>query len=133
MFYHAISNYIIRYIRDRYVANFWRACFEWAVIACFAYTTAFGEAITICAFPHYSFADKHQAYTLGSAFYAIYFVVSYPMFFMLDENAKNGRKNTHWSLFEVAGSALACSMIVLQLLDFVRLYLQVELFAPTLS
>ena len=35
---------------------------------------------------------RYQAYTLGSAFYGIYFLVSYPMFFSLDEDARLGAR-----------------------------------------
>jgi hypothetical protein len=30
-------------------------------------------------------SDRHMAYTIGSAFYGIYFIVSFPMFLRLDE------------------------------------------------
>lgn len=33
------------------------------------------ESLTICGFPYYRFEDRDQAYSLGSAFYAIYFLV----------------------------------------------------------
>ena len=134
MFYHSFSNRVIRTIRDTFERNAWRTLFEWAVIGALSYATAFGEAITICAFPHYAFQDVHQAYTLGSAFYAIYFVVSYPAFFLVDEPAFDvlGRvkKKRRWHLAETAQSALAASMLVLCLLDFVRLALGIALFAP---
>ena len=134
MFYHSLSNFVIRLIRDSYEANKQRTVFECLVIGCMSYVTAFGEALTICAFPYYSFENRYQAYTLGSAFYAIYFFVSYPMFFQLDEQAKavvKGKKAspiTNWSLPRSAANALAASMAVLCLLDFVRLFLRVELF-----
>ncbi|QDZ22132.1 cycloeucalenol cycloisomerase [Chloropicon primus] len=129
MFYHALSNFVIRWIRDTYAANGFRHFFEWSVIASMSYTTAFGEALTICAFPYYSFEDRNQAYVLGSAFYGIYFLVSYPMFFQVDENAKKAIKSSHYSIQDTIVSALAASMAVLCLLDFVRLSMGVELFA----
>lgn len=128
MFYHALSNRVIRLIRDTYLSNKWRLFYTCTVIASMSYATAFGEAITICAFPYYSFENRYQAYTLGSAFYGIYFLVSYPMFFDVDEEAKVGKKGTQWSLQKTVVSALAAGMAVLCLLDFVRLYLGVELF-----
>ena len=97
-----------------------------------AYATAFGESLTICAFPYYSFENRYQAYTLGSAFYGIYFIVSYPMFFELDEEVKLGKKASTkqaWSLASTTVNALGAGMLVLCLLDFVRLMLRVELFA----
>jgi hypothetical protein len=42
---------------------------------------AFMETLTISAYPDYSFEDRDMAYKLGSAFYGIYFVVSFPMFY----------------------------------------------------
>ncbi len=43
---------------------------------------------------------RYQAYTLGSAFYGIYFLVSYPMFFSVDEDARLGARyaSSQWSL-----------------------------------
>jgi len=67
---------------------------------------AFTESATIAAYPCYSFDDFHQATTLGSAFYGLYFAVSYPLFFTLDEppeasvastsaqSTQKGRKST---------------------------------------
>ena len=43
------------------------------------------ETLTISSFPYYSFEDRAKAYTLGSAFYGIYFLVSFPAFIRLDE------------------------------------------------
>lgn len=31
-------------------------------------------------FPYYQFVDRASMYTVGSLFYAIYFIVSFPMF-----------------------------------------------------
>ena len=88
-----------------------------------SYTTAFMESLTICGFPYYKFENVHMAYTLGSAFYALYFVVSFPMFLRVDEAPRR-----RFTLFQAAVESLACSMAVLCLLDFVRLYLDVPLF-----
>ena len=55
------------------------------VILTLAYFTAFMETFTISNFPYYSFKNRDFAYTIGSAFYAIYFVVSFPMFLRIDE------------------------------------------------
>ena len=130
MFYHSLSNFVIRFIRDAYVANKARLFFECVVVASMSYVTAFGEAVTICAFPYFSFEDRYQAYTMGSAFYGIYFLVSYPMFFEVDEQAKLGKKASHWTIPKTMVSALAAGMAVLCLLDFVRLFLNVPLFIP---
>lgn len=36
-------------------------------------------------FPYYTFVDREKMYTVGSLFYAIYFFVSFPMFYRMDE------------------------------------------------
>lgn len=51
-------------------------------------------------------------------FYAIYFIVSFPMFFRLDENPKTAK--TPLSGFVV--NSLAAGMLVTILLDFWRLF-----------
>jgi cycloeucalenol cycloisomerase len=45
-----------------------------------AYITAFMEAFTLENFPYYQHTDKWLMYKYGSAFYALYFIVSFPMF-----------------------------------------------------
>ena len=42
-------------------------------------------------FPYYTFVDKGRMYTVGSLFYAIYFFVSFPMFFRMDEDLRKRR------------------------------------------
>ena len=54
-------------------------------------------------------------YRVGSLFYGIYFLVSFPVFFRLDEG------HAPWSLAQTAGSSLAACMLVTLLLDFWRL------------
>ncbi len=68
-----------------------------------------------------------QAYTVGSAFYGIYFLVSFPMFFYVDENIDSNTSNKHVSIVNTVVSSFGCGMMVLCLLDFVRLYLNVPL------
>ena len=109
-----------------------------------AYSTAFTESATISAYPCYRFKDIHSAYTLGSAFYGIYFIVSYPLFAALDEPAEEDRgarsrrgsgKNSMVlapkTLQEVSLQALGAGMAVLMLLDIVRVLLGQELHIPT--
>ena len=59
--------------------------------------------------------DRSKMYSVGSFFYAIYFFVSFPMFYMLDEDAR--RKSTIW---DAAKDSLAASMAVTILLDIWR-------------
>jgi len=124
MFYHVLSNMALRYTRTSYKAGRARSVYEIVLVVVMSYTTAFMEAITICGFPYYRFEDVHMAYTIGSLYYAIYFLVSFPMFLRIDENPKK-----KFSLFQTAIEALGSSMLVLCLLDFVRLHLGVPLFS----
>merc|ERR1712166_202118 len=122
-FYHAVSNCILRKAYTTYEPTIGRQVYVVAIILAFSYTTAFMESLTIAAFPCYSFADRHMAYTLGSAFYGIYFIVSFPMFLRIDEPHESEQSKTSLRPFSWGRSAieaLASSMLVLCLLDFVR-------------
>ena len=55
-------------------------------------------------------------YSIGSLFYAIYFFVSFPAFYLMDEFPRH-----KWSLARAASDALAAGMLVTILLDFWRL------------
>lgn len=55
-------------------------------------------------------------YRVGSLFYAIYFFVSFPVFFYMDEGLRHS-----CSLWTAATEALASGMIVTILLDFWKL------------
>jgi cycloeucalenol cycloisomerase len=81
VFYHTMSNVILRKIETRYAASTARTMFFWSTVFAFSYFTAFMETLTISSFPDYSFEDRYMAYTVGSAFYGIYFIVSYPVFY----------------------------------------------------
>ena len=54
-------------------------------------------------------------YTVGSLFYAIYFFVSFPVFFQMDEKPRSS-----WSLTRAATDAFASGMAVTVLLDLWR-------------
>ena len=152
MFYHVLSNAALRRARSAFRPGAARSALEAALVAALAYTTAFMESLTICGFPYYRFEDRDMAYTLGSAFYGIYFLaralrrrplldfisvkiartcggvrrqVSFPAFLRVDEEPRRP-----FSLAQTATEALAAGMAVLCLLDFVRLAVGVELFAP---
>jgi len=56
----------------------------WYTVAFLSYFTAFMETLTISSFPYYSFEDRVVAYVWGSAFYGVYFVVSFPGFYYFD-------------------------------------------------
>ena len=84
------------------------------------------ETLTISSFPYYSFEHRDMAYTVGSAFYGIYFLVSFPGFFVLDDDIdqQSSPKMTVWQTFL---SSCGHGMIILTLLDFVRLYFDIPL------
>jgi cycloeucalenol cycloisomerase len=105
--------------------------FFWTAVCAFSYFTAFMETLTISSFPYYSFKDRFMAYTLGSAFYGIYFLVSFPVFYRLDEKVGQQQLSKEataaavvvpHTMFQTIMEAMGTSMIVLLLLDFGRLY-----------
>jgi len=128
LLYHTLSNLLLR--------RLW-ACFPnpsalaYAVVGTFvvvfAYFIAFMEVFTIQNFPYYSYPDKQAMWVVGSGFYAIYFIVSFPMFFRLDEEP-----STKWSLKRTFLDACAACMIVTQVLDAWRLSIG-PIYAPTTS
>lgn len=77
--YHTFSNLMLRKIETTWRPGAARALFSAASVLVFAYFTAFTETLTISAYPDYSFEDRRMAYTVGSAFYGIYFLVSFPV------------------------------------------------------
>jgi len=87
MSYHAVSNVLLRRL---WTSTFYEklSTVQRKILSCFAifllaYITALMEAITIASVPYYSvIGDRFSFYFLGSAFYGIYFYVSFPMFFM---------------------------------------------------
>jgi cycloeucalenol cycloisomerase len=80
------------------------------------------ETLTISHFPYYDFEDRDLAYTVGSAFYGIYFIVSFPVYFFLDEERTPAKAtSTIQALVDAAASSLASGMLVLLLLDLTRL------------
>ena len=85
-------------------------------ILALAYFTAFAETLTIASFPYYVFEDRAFMYSVGSTFYALYFVVAFPMFARMDE-----RLEECWSFGEAALDSFAACMIVFLLCDCWRL------------
>ena len=82
-FYHVLSNACLRRVATGYAPGLAKTALRVAVVAALAYLTAFLETLTISGFPYWRFDDRHQAYTVGSAFYGIYFVVSFPAFLLI--------------------------------------------------
>ena len=81
-FYHVLGNCVLRRIATSLPATPQRLCFSVLAVLCAAYTTAFMETLTILR-TRYKFDDFHRSATIGSAFYGIYFIVSFPMFYRL--------------------------------------------------
>jgi cycloeucalenol cycloisomerase len=90
------------------------------------------ETLTISAYPDYSFEDRNMAYTVGSAFYGIYFIVSFPAFFRFDDDIDDIDGGKRISLYDTFVSSCGHGMMIMILLDFVRLYLDVPLVVGTL-
>jgi cycloeucalenol cycloisomerase len=84
-FYHTLSNCALRRVESAYCGGIARFLFSSALVGAMSYATAFMETLTISGFPCYRFEDWHRACTVGSAFYGIYFLVSFPMFRRVDE------------------------------------------------
>ncbi|KAL3799373.1 hypothetical protein ACHAWO_008484 [Cyclotella atomus] len=125
--YHVcVSNSILRYVDKQYYGGWKRGLLFWYTVLFLSYFTAFMETLSISSFPYYSFDDRTMAYVWGSAFYGIYFIVSFPGFYYLDSDVdeKFGKKLTLWGTFT---TACGHGMIILTLLDFVRLYLGIPL------
>lgn len=112
---------LLRRITTGYRRDAWRSIFLVCVVLALSYFTAFMETLTISSFPYYSFEDRTMAYKVGSAFYGIYFIVSFPAFFRLDEFPE-GRL----SLYQTVMDALGAGMLILILLDAVRLWLGID-------
>ena len=83
VFYHTMSNMMLRLIETRYAPGLSRTIFFWSCIIAFSYFTAFMETLTISNYEDYSFSDKDMVYKVGSFFYGLYFLVSYPVFYRL--------------------------------------------------
>ncbi|KAH7528248.1 hypothetical protein FEM48_Zijuj05G0052400 [Ziziphus jujuba var. spinosa] len=120
LFYHVMSNMTLRRLRHS-IADLpenvqW--AFEAAWILALAYFIAWLETIAISNFPYYQFVDRASMYKVGSLFYAIYFLVSFPMFIRIDE-----KPGDPWDLPRVAIDALGAAMLVTIILDLWRIFL----------
>ena len=124
--YHVcFSNSILRYVEKQYTQTWRRKLLFWYTVLFLSYFTAFMETLSISSFPYYSFDDRTMAYVWGSAFYGIYFIVSFPGFYYFDSEIDGTKtKLTLWSTFT---TACGHGMMILTLLDFVRLHLGIPL------
>ncbi|KAM0982224.1 hypothetical protein ACFX2A_015473 [Malus domestica] len=120
LFYHVTSNITLR--RLRHFTAAWPEQVQWvaeaAWILAFSYFIAYLETVAISNFPYYQFVDRASMYTVGSLFYAIYFIVSFPMFLRIDE-----KPGDPWDLPRAAIDALGAAMLVTIILDLWRIFL----------
>ncbi|CAN4104575.1 unnamed protein product [Withania somnifera] len=120
LFYHVSANMTLRRLQHA-IADL-PENLQWAFkagwILGYAYFIAYLETLAISNFPYYDFVDRAVMYKVGSLFYAIYFIVSYPMFFRVDE-----KPGDSWDLPRVCIDALGAAMLVTILLDLWRLFL----------
>ncbi|XP_058102277.1 cycloeucalenol cycloisomerase isoform X2 [Magnolia sinica] len=120
LFYHVTSNMTLRRLRHS-IADLaepvqWIAEATW--ILALSYFIAYLETVAIANFPYYQFVDRESMYKVGSLFYAIYFLVSFPMFLRIDE-----KPGDPWDLPRVAVDALGAAMLVTIILDLWRIFL----------
>lgn len=79
LFYHTCSTIILRKLWQVARGNL-TLVLPAGLLLC--WVTAFLEAFTISIAPVYKYPDAYIMYTIGSVFYGLYFVVSYPLFAM---------------------------------------------------
>ncbi|KAJ0973059.1 hypothetical protein J5N97_021018 [Dioscorea zingiberensis] len=120
LFYHVISNMTLRRLRNSIadLPHSIRLATETAWILALSYFIAYLETIAISNFPYYDFVDRASMYKVGCLFYAIYFIVSFPMFLRVDEKI-----SAPWDLPRVAVDALGAAMLVTIILDLWRIFL----------
>jgi cycloeucalenol cycloisomerase len=111
--YHNLAIICLRRIRTSRLNAGWAA---WAVMVLItALFFAWAETRLVATdknAPFFAYEDLSWMLKYGSVFYACYFVVSFPMFYRLDEGEQE-----NWSLSQVCTEALATSMLVFFLLD----------------
>ncbi|XVF49655.1 hypothetical protein PTKIN_Ptkin04bG0030200 [Pterospermum kingtungense] len=120
LFYHVTSNMTLRRLRHS-VAGLpekIRLATEAAWILALSYFIAYLETLAISNFPYYDFVDRASMYKVGSLFYALYFLVSFPMFLRIDE-----KPGDLWDLPRVAVDSLGAAMLVTIILDLWRIFL----------
>lgn len=114
LLYHTASNMLIRRFTALGSSRVTRIAIEVVVVLALSYVTALMEAVTISGFPYYTIGNRAAFYTVGSAFYAIYFVVSFPAYYRLSPKD---------SLFAAARNGLAAAMMVFIMLDWWRMFI----------
>ena len=126
--YHFFSNAMLRKIVTTYESGPARTLLFATAVLGFAYFTAFMETLTISSYPYYSFEDRDMAYKVGSCFYGIYFIVSFPAFFTFDDEIDLQSPTRRMvSIWDTVVESCGYGMIILILLDLVRISLGITL------
>jgi len=122
LFYHMVSNMTLRRLRHTIsgLPKSMQFITEATWILALSYFIAYLETVAIANFPYYDFVDRAIMYKIGCLFYAIYFLVSFPMFSRIDEKERDDNK---WDLPRVAVDALGAAMLVTIILDLWRIFL----------
>lgn len=115
--YHVLASIALRRARASY-----GPMGELAAVPALSYFTAVLETWSIEAFPHYNYPDRDAMLKLGSLFYALFFVVSYPMYARIDGAATAMMPTTpRWGLWRTVCHGLATSMLIFIGMDLWRL------------
>ena len=120
-FYHILAGIVLRTTRRacRHVTS--DPIIEFlavgSVVVGFSWAVAFLETWTISGFPYYTYPDQMRMYTHGSTFYALFFIISFPMFSRMDEVSAKP-----WGLGRVVVEAMATMMLILWVADLWRLF-----------
>lgn len=119
--YHVLVSPVLRTFINALKGHHWIV--KYLIVGIFIYvisiSTAFMETFTISSFPYYTYPDYYKMLTNGSLFYGVMFLVSFPLFFLIDEYRV-------WSLGEVSITAFGSMMMVMLLADVWRLYLGIN-------
>jgi cycloeucalenol cycloisomerase len=111
--YHTVSVLVMRRVRTSRIG---RLPLAWpATVLAAAYFFAWAETTVMTGgaiAEQFAYRNLPRMLRWGSLYYALYFVVSFPMVYRLDEEA-----NEDWPLARTAIDALAAGMLVLFLLD----------------
>eukprot|EP00128_Syssomonas_multiformis_P017391 Colp12_sorted_trinity150504_noHs@740 len=116
--YHVLVTPLLRRIAALLPSTLVRRLVLAVVVCVVAYITAFLEAWSISAFPHYWYPDAEAMYKYGSAFYGSMFLITFPMFWRIAEDQKE-----EWGVLRLIVEGAACSMGSLLLQDFWRLFI----------
>ncbi len=111
--YHVLVTKILRCLVNR-VPNNRRIIVVSLAVIMLSVVTAFIETFTISSFPYYNYPDYNAMITTGSVFYGLFLVVTFPLYYLIDEYRQ-------WTLVETIFAALGGMMLVMLLADYWRL------------